>query len=143
MSIWGGVAEKANEALRLYHTIDEKLKNLDDNLKLMRTEITAFRTEYLTLAGRVSALEEARQTVAEQMNVVKAETRSEVEIAKAQMQRDLEIAKSEALTRLENEYTRRWAERYEKLVSLEFALTHSPAPQIPNRDGASKVSGSD
>jgi chromosome segregation ATPase len=59
------------EALKLYHTIDDKLVRLLDDVKDLRQEFGTIRTKQMELDGRIHRLEEARSTL-------KAEVRAEL-----------------------------------------------------------------
>lgn len=91
MTTWVEALKAANETLKLYHTIEKSLGNLEDSFKLIRSEATSLRTEIIQLEGRISKLEESRSTIAAEVKAVLAEGIAEMKILTAQTIADLKV----------------------------------------------------
>ena len=91
MTTWVEAFKAANETLKLYHTIEKSLSNLDDSFKLIRSEVTSLRTEIIQLEGRVSKLEESRVTIAAEVKAILAEGVAEMKVLTAQTVADLKV----------------------------------------------------
>lgn len=92
-----------NEALKQYHLVEEKLKVLEqDSLELLKT-FNEIRLEHVKLEGRVSRLEESRETIKAQMHEELAKAIKEIEIAsvKADAERYKEFIDLQATLRLQ------------------------------------------
>ncbi len=91
MTTWVEALKAANETLKLYHTVEKTLDNLDDSFKLIRSEVTSLRTEIIHLEGRISKLEESRSTIAAEVRAALAEGVAEMKILTAQTVADLKV----------------------------------------------------
>lgn len=91
MTTWVEALKAANETLKLYHTIEKSLGNLEESFKLIRSEATSLRMEIIQLEGRVSRLEEARSTIAAEVRATLSEGVAEIKILTAQTVADLKV----------------------------------------------------
>lgn len=91
MATWVEALKAANETLRLYHTIEKSLANLDGSFKLIRSETASLRMEIIQLEGRISKLEESRGTIAAEVRAIMAEGVAEMKTLTAQTVADLKV----------------------------------------------------
>ena len=91
MTTWVEALKAANETLKLYHTIEKSLGNLEESFKLIRSEATSLRMEIIQLEGRVSRLEEARSTIAAEVRAILSEGVAEIKVLTAQTVADLKV----------------------------------------------------
>lgn len=100
MTVWGDAIKAANEALKLYHTIEKSVKDLETNFQLTRTDVSSLRLEIMGLSGRVSMLEEGRKTIAAEVNAAMASGLAEIKIAKAETIAQLKVDYANELSKL-------------------------------------------
>ena len=123
---WVETLRAANEAVKVYHTIEKSLATLEDNFKLIRTEATSLRTEVIQLEGRVSKLEEGRSTIAAEVRAVMAEGLADVKIAKAQIESELRVAFTKEVADLFRKDVERQRNLEKQLTGAEAPLHSSP-----------------
>ena len=100
MTAWGDAFKAANEALKLYHTIEKSVKDLETNFQLTRADVSSLRLDIMGLSGRVSTLEEGRKTIAAQVNAEMASGLAEIKIAKAETIAQLKVDYANELSKL-------------------------------------------
>ena len=100
MTAWGDAFKAANEALKLYHTIEKSVKDLETNFQLTRADVSSLRLEIMGLSGRVSTLEEGRKTIAAEVNAAMASGLAEIKIAKAETVAQLKVDYANELSKL-------------------------------------------
>ena len=116
------LAEKFSEAVKLVHTMEVRLKNIEDDLMLTRKEFIELRSDSLKFESRLSHLEEARNTLSAEMKTLKAETVSDLRDEKSQMRVELEKAKNEITLTLERDYAKRRMELEVQFLNLTNSL---------------------
>lgn len=124
MATWVEALKAANETLKLYHTIEKSLVNLDDSFKLIRSETTSLRMEIIQLEGRISKLEESRSTITAEVRATMAEGIAEMKILTAQTVADLKVDYAKQVSDL----YRRDMERQLAEAKNQSLLTESQKP---------------
>ena len=100
MTAWGDAVKAAHEALRLYHTIEKTVKDLETNFQLTRVDVSSLRLEIMGLSNRISTLEEGRKTIAAEVNAAMADGLAEIKIAKAETIAQLKVDYANELSKL-------------------------------------------
>lgn len=121
---WYETLKAVDEVVKVYHTIEKSLVTLEDNFRLIRAETTSLRTEIIQLEGRVSKLEETRNTIAAEVKATVGEAVAEVKVLKAETIAELKVS-----------YVREVAELHRK--DMERQITEArdqkllPLPEAP------------
>ena len=127
MATWVEALKAANETLKLYHTVEKSLANLEDSFKLIRSEATSLRTEIIQLEGRVSKLEESRATIHAEVKAVLAEGVAEIKVLTAQTVADLKVDYAKQVSDL----YRRDMERQLAEAQKQPLLVEPPKSDLP------------
>lgn len=125
MEIFKGVAAKVAELARQFIVMDSKLSEFEKNLARLQSESDAFNAavnaRLAKLEGQMAAVEESRNSLAEQMRNVKAETALE-----------LRAVKAETVAELKTQYAAAQADLYRQFLEAKARLTApEPPPSAP------------
>lgn len=71
---------------RIFYTTNDKLARMEQDVREVKAETSALRTELAELKARVAVLEESRKTIEAQMRAVVAETVADLKIQYMQQQ---------------------------------------------------------
>jgi phage shock protein A len=80
-----------NEALKKIHNLEQDWDTIRKQVAEAKQESATFRTELLRLEGRVSALEEHRNTIVAKMEAIAATATADVKVALSTAVADLRV----------------------------------------------------
>jgi len=72
--------ETVSRLLETFYTIRQRMDRTEQDLRELRNEVSALRTEHSDVKARLAALEEARNTAKAELRAVVAETVAELRI---------------------------------------------------------------
>jgi len=88
---------KLSELLKSFYTINETLERLEQDVRDMRTEVSALRSEHSDLKSRVAALEEGRKIVQAEVRAVIAEEVADMKVKFIEAKYELQTKHQRAL----------------------------------------------
>lgn len=87
----GSTAGTVAEIVKTCANIQLQIATTEKLLKELKDEFSAIRVEHVKLEGRVSRLEENRETLKEQMSRIADKAVAEVQVMKASIEADLKV----------------------------------------------------